>query len=167
MSYDHNVYAGWYVSFSPSTRKKVIGTEKVRRCPTSKKHPTKGQFCPDCGKPIEVIEKDTYQSYGKASFLLDLSTEQDVRDETLGLCGLNEVKAVGDAYVIFPEFLSTQKVILFAPGYACLSDVGRNDGEIVNINPENQVKPEWIEAVKTLFDVQDVQLHFGMVSEVI
>lgn len=172
MSYDTNIYVGWYAQFDEYSEKREVGTEKLRQCPNSKKHFAKDKFCPSCGVEIITIEKPVYKNFVNAlllSYSADDSstTQEDIDKETFGQVKLEDLKeAMKDSYMIFPEFLGTDKVIIMAPSYTCISDVRRSDGsvnEVTNMEPPSK---EWEELIKKAFKAQNLEIKYGVVVEV-
>lgn len=173
MSYDTNLYVGWYVEFKPSTRKAKTGEVARRYCPTSKKHPTGDSFCPKCGAKIEERLVDEYDTYANPYHLQFEEDEDELKEMTLGRVSLKDMKdlaLMGKYRVICPEFMpSDSTVIVIAPGFKGAADIGRSDGMLVGVDMENNPRPteEWIAQVKKVFDVEDVKVGFGAVVEVV
>lgn len=168
MSYDYNLYIGWYLEFDESNRKEQIGTTNVRFCPTSKKHPTKDKFCPKCGKEIQTKEEPTYKTYSSPYELIQIKEQEELTEATLGKLTLKDIEELQDCLVPFPEF----KSILMAPGFTSCKDISRCNGfatevNATEINFSNKPTQEWIDRMKYIFDVEKMNLKFGVVMEVV
>lgn len=172
MSYDHNVYVGWYAEFDEHHEKIESGVTKTRQCPNNKKHFANDKFCPSCGVEIITIEKSTYKSFVSALNLYRMiddydTTDEDVKEATLGHSTLDELKAAAkNAYMVFPEFLTTHKKILMAPGYTRVSDITRSDGSVKEITNVAAPSPEWKELVAKVFKAKNLEFKYGVVVEV-
>lgn len=167
MSYDHNMYVGWYLEFDESNRKEQSGTAEVRFCPTSKKHPTKDKFCPQCGKEIQTKEEPTYNTYSSPYELIHITDQEELTEATLGKLTLKDIEELQDCFVPFPEFLDTKKSILMAPGFTSCADISRCYGFVTEVYFSQKPTQEWIDRMKYIFDVEKMNLKFGVVMEVV
>ena len=173
MSYDTNLYIGWYVEFKPSTRKEKVGEVARRYCPPSKKHPTGDAFCPKCGAKIEEHLEDEYDTYANPYHLQFEEDEDELKAMTLGKVSrkdMKELEAMGQYKVVCPEFMpSARDVIVIAPGFKSGGDLRRSDGRVIDVDMKNNQppSPEWIAQIKKVFDVEDVKIGFGAVVEVV
>ncbi len=167
MSYNHNLYVGWYLEFDEPNRKEQIGTTNVRFCPTSKKHPTKDKFCPKCGKEIQTKEEPNYKTYSSPHELIHITEQEELTEATLGKLTLKDIEELQDCLAPFPEFLGTKKNILMAPGFTSCTDISRCDGFVTEVDFSQKPTQEWIDRMKYIFDVEKMNLKFGVVMEVV
>lgn len=172
MSYDHNVYVGWYAEFDENDDKIPDGVEKIRQCPNSKKHSAKDKFCPSCGAEIVIIEKPLFKNFISALNLYHMAedsdtTEQDVQEATFGHTHLEDLNEVTqDSSIIFPEFLDTDKIIIMAPGYTYVGDVGRSDGTVEEITNPKEPSQDWKDKIAKVFKPKNLVFKYGVVVEV-
>lgn len=172
MSYNTNVYIGWYAQFDEYTQKVESGVEKIRQCPNNKKHSAQDKFCSSCGVEIVTIEKPVFTSFPSALSLYysaqDTSTTQkDIDKETFGLIQLADLqKVVKNSAMIFPEFLNTKKIIIMAPGYTYLSDVSRCNSSVKEIASIEKPSKEWIDLIQKAFKAHNIEIKYGVVVEV-
>jgi hypothetical protein len=167
MSYDHNIYLGWYAEFEGSKNKREAGTKTVRFCPTSKKHSTKDKFCPQCGKEIETTEEKVYSSYVSPHQLQYVEDQEELTEATLGKLTMKDLKDLEGTHIVFPEFLDTKKSILMVPGFKYVSDISRSDGFVKEIKLKDAPSQEWVERMKFIFDVEQMDIKFGIIMEVV
>jgi hypothetical protein len=167
MSYDRNIYVGWYAEFDRCTDRQQDGVESKRACPTSKKHPTNGKFCSVCGAEIISQEIPKYHSYAYPHHLIDETDPVELEYATLGRATLEDVKKLQTSHVVFPEFLDTDKVIIMAPGYTTVGDVSCSDGSVNPVDVGLGPSIEWQENVIKVFSAKNMKINFGVIVEVV
>lgn len=173
MSYDRNIYIGWFVELKPSQEQVPTGQSKtVRSCPTSKGHKIgkDTNFCPTCGAAIKEEVKQVTKGMSLGSHFFNESDSTELAYMTNGRATPEDMKRLGDSHCIFPEFMPYKAgalEIVFAPGYECMDDVARSDGVVMPFG-EMPEKPsnEWLALVRKVFGAEELQLKFGAVMEV-
>jgi hypothetical protein len=166
MSYDHNIYVGWYAEFDKSNRKVERGLKKVRFCPTDKKHSAKDKFCSVCGSEIQEKEEMQYTGYPISSHILGENSQEELDWMTGGIVKVQDIENLGDSHAIFPEFLGTDKQIVMAPGYNYYGDITRSDGFVEELVNSEKPTKEWVELIKKVFDTVEVSVKFGIIMEI-
>ncbi len=165
MSYDLNVYVGWYAEFEPSKTKVNIGKEKVSYCPTNKKHSANGKFCSTCGAEIKHEEKDKFEDYPMASHLMNETSPEEVDFMTGGLVTLEDLEKLKDSYAIFSQDGSDE--IILAPGYAYAGDIARKDGFAQEVEQLEKPNEDWVALIKKVFAVEEVNVKYGFITELV
>ncbi len=168
MSNDTNIYVGWYVRFTKSSRKIVSGIKKVRRCPNGKRHPSQFEFCPTCGAKILEDEVNSYNHFAHPFHIQDETDAEELKYMTLGMTTLDDLKKLGRYHAVFPEFMGEDgKVIVMCGDYKEIEDIRRSNGFVMNLDVMDKPSAEWIELLKKAFDFQEFEMAYGIVSEVV
>lgn len=174
MSYDRNVYIGWFATLKPSQERVPTGATKVERyCPTSKKHKfgKATKFCPDCGAPVAEETVAVTKTISLGSHFFNESDPTELAYMTCGRATPEDMKRLGDSHCIFPEFMPYKPgelEVVFAPGYECMDDVART-GVLMPFG-ELPEKPsdEWVAVLRKVFGAEGpIELKFGAVMEVV
>jgi len=100
MSYDRNVLVGWFAEFSGNTEKRKSGTKKIKFCPTSKKHETRGKYCPICGEEIQTKEEDEFESFDTPYGIYHAEEKEDLDASTFGKGSMKDLKEIKKSYII-------------------------------------------------------------------
>ncbi len=167
MSYSKTLIVGWYVDFKPTETKFNVGEEKIKYCPTSKKHPNNGKFCPTCGSEIIYETKTKYAKYPHPIHLLEITDQEELDDYTYGNVQIKDLNILKGSRAIFPEFINTKNNIIYAPGYKSFKELGHSDGFVYSLDIDKFPPPSiaWVEAIKRVFDVTDVDIKYGLTFE--
>jgi len=175
MSYDHNIYVGWYAEFTPTTEKKEVGVGKTRVCNANHSHKIKGgQFCSVCGSAIVTLETKKMKSLSLACHMQGQTDGDEIEFQTLGRGTKEDLDTIfeGKAHAIFPEFLPTKKTIIMSDYSDKMSDVARSDGQVQEISQHDpqqmhQWHQAWSAAIEKVFGCTDLAIKYGIVHEVV
>lgn len=171
MSYDRNMYIGWYAEFTPTKEKIQVGEKKERVCSSDKNHKHGGgEFCGKCGSPIVSVSKPVMRGISPACHIIheDVnSTQEYLNVMTCGRATVSDLEIFKGSEAVFPEFLyDKSKERVFASGYIYRGDICREDGFIINIPTQTPPSEKWKEAIIKVFGCTDLVVKFGMVVEV-
>jgi hypothetical protein len=109
---------------------------------------------------------------GKSShkhWLMYETDEGTIRDATNGRAGFEDIKMLKGAHYIFPEFIpdSNKFAYVMMPGYTKLADVSRGDGDVKSVSTKIEHTAEMVQALKRVFDFEDMSIAFGAIVEVV
>ena len=145
-------------------------------CPENSKHKhgKDDKFCPKCGSPIEVTRRKKTRGMSPIHGLVNETDCDEIAHGTLGRGSIGELNQIAEGYPIFPEFMNG-KLFLMLPGYTYKGDIGQEDGFELELSQNGrpftaeslEAMNTYIALVKKVFDVQDVELKYGIIIEVI
>jgi hypothetical protein len=173
MSYDVNVYIGWYAELTYKTEKVQDGETIKRVCSQDEKHKTdvKGKFCSVCGSKIIDQASPTYSSYPvKPHFLNNETLQEEFQEMTLHRGTYEDTYTFHRGYAVFPEFMrSGVPTIIMAPGYVKL-DLDSRYGSVdaLQVEPDTELSLEidlWLETIKRLYQPISIVVKYGAVTE--
>lgn len=167
MSLNHHIHIGWYAEFDRSKRIINHGVVKHYFCSKAKNHPVTDKLCDLCNGRVLFQEKIKESRYPLSCQILSQVSQEHLDYYTGGRVTLEDLKELEGSIAVFPEFVKTDKEIIFAPGakyYPLLSKVA---GFIDEVNVEQKPREKWINKIKQVFDVENVIIKYGVVMEVI
>lgn len=167
MSLNHNVYIGWYAEFERSKRIVDQGIVTNYFCSKAKNHSVQNRVCDLCNGKVSSYDEIKESQYPLSCQILGQVSAEMLSYLTGNRVTLEDLKDLEGSMAIFPEFANTKKEIIFAPGAKCYSLLSKVKGFVDEVNIEEQPKEEWIEKIKHVFDVEEVDIKYGIVMEVI
>jgi hypothetical protein len=172
MSYDRNVYVGWYAEFTPTADKVQVALVAERQCSTASSHklPSSGGFCSKCGSKIVIVDVPKFKSISPARHFIDETDPVEIEHATIGRATAADIEALQSSYAIFTEFMPAQqkkKEFILAPGYVKLRDVDREDSQIKPISVQSPPQDDWVKLLVKIFGCTDLKVEYGVIIEVI
>jgi hypothetical protein len=171
MSYDRNLFLGWYAEFTPSKEKIQVGVKTERECSSVKGHKHGGgAFCSKCGSPVVSVKKPVMKGMSAACHIIgedmDCIDQEDLTDMTCGRASLEDLKILKGSIATFPLYSGVGKEYVFASGHIYRSDIGRDDGFTMDIPTQLPPSEKWKETIVKIFGCTDLVVKFGMIVEV-
>lgn len=172
MSYDHNIYVGWYAILTPTTETKEVqtGVKTMLQCTADAAHKQgDGKFCRECGAAITRIEGipvfSTRQIQGLHHFINETDPDE-IAFASLGHATLEDIQKLQKFNVVFPEFMPYDCIVMF-PGYAKITNVSRKDGDTcqMKVNPHPPTQDQ-IDLLIKVVGATEYDIQYGIVHEV-
>jgi hypothetical protein len=167
MERNHHIHIGWYAEFDRSQRIVNQGVVKHYFCTKSKNHAVQNKVCDLCNGHISSFEEIKELRYPISCQILSQVSKEALDYYTGGRVTLEDLKELEGSMAIFPEFVKTNKEIIFAPGSEFYPLLSKVSGFIDEIDIGNKPSEEWINKIKKVFDVENVVIKYGFAMEVI